>query len=235
MSNNNLIDLSLVKNQNELAIKIADFFTKDEFRIIDLSQLHRSGNRNINEIEYMYYYKRFDENKELKIIDMLLLDIYPATRYIIIRLIDGPEQIDFKCRYTKNMVKLLNAVFVRAYNYKCWKSDEDDKIIKSKIMKNYTDKLKSDLNKEEIEEVKFVLSYLTDQGKIKNNNDFNYDFCIGKFEFNLESNSAGLIKFSYREKKTIYYNSIYFIKTNTGLSNINLIIEQALNDTENEN
>ena len=87
MSNNNLIDLSLVKNQNELAIKIADFFTKDEFRIIDLSQLHRSGNRNINEIEYIYYYNRFDENKELKIIDMLLLDIYPATRYIIIRFI----------------------------------------------------------------------------------------------------------------------------------------------------
>ena len=228
MSTINLIDLSLVKNQNELAIKIANFFTRDEFKIIDLTKLHKSENRGIDDIEYIHYYKKFNNEKELKIIDMLLLDASPVSRYIIIRLINGPEQLDFKCYYAKNMVKLLNALFTRAYDYKCWKSDGDEKIIRSKIIKNYSDKLGSDLSKEELEEVKFVLSYLTDQGKINNNTDFNYDFGIGKFEFNIESNDVGLIRFSYKEKVTPYFNSIYFTTTETGLANINLIIEQAL-------
>ena len=226
-----LIDLSLVKNQNELALKIADFFTKDEFRVIDLTKLHKSNNRDIDTIEYIYYDKKIEETKKrLKIIDMLLLDVYPVSRYIIIRLIDGPEQIDFKCKYTKNMVKLLNALFIRAYNYKCWRSEGDEKIIKSKIMKNYANKLKSDLRPDELEEVKFVINYLIDEGSIKKNNEFNYDFSIGLFEFNIESNDVGLIRFSYKAKKNIVYNSIYFTKTDTGLANINLIIEQALNN-----
>lgn len=230
MSKINLIDLSLVKNQNELAIKIANFFTKDEFRIIDLTKLHKNGNRNIDEIEYIYYDRALTENKRLKIIDMLLLDVYPVSRYIIIRLIDGAETLDFRCKYSKNMVKLLNALFIRAYNYKCWKSEGDERIIKPKIMKNYANKLKLELTIEELEEVKFVINYLVDEGKIKNNNDFNYDFSIGKFEFNIESNDAGLIRFSYKGKKDPYFNSIYFTKTDTGLANINLIIEQALNN-----
>ena len=230
MSETNLIDLSLIKNQNELAIKISDFFTKDEFRIIDLTKLHKNKNRSVDEIEYIYYDKPLSESKRLKIIDMLLLDVYPVSRYIVIRLIDGPETIDFRCRYSKNMIRLLNALFIRAYNYKCWKSENDDKIIKSKIMKNYSNKLKSDLTLEELEEVKFVINYLVDEGKIKNSDDFNYDFSIGNFEFNIESNDAGLIRFSYKVKKDLCYNSIYFTKTDTGLANINLIIEQALNN-----
>lgn len=232
MSTINLIDLSLVKNQNELAIKIANFFTRDEFRIIDLTKLHKSENRGIDEIEYLHYYKKLSNEKELKIIDMLLLDAHPVSRYIIIRLINGPEQLDFKCYYTKNMIKLLNSLFIRAYNYKCWKSDGDEKIIKSKIIKNFSDKLGSDLSNEELEEIKFVLNYLTDQGKINNNTDFNYDFAIGNFEFSVESNDVGLIRFSYKEKKTPYFNSIYFTSTETGLANINLIIEEALNNNE---
>lgn len=230
MSKINLIDLSLVKNQNELAIKIANFFTIDEFRIIDLTKLHKNGNRNIDEIEYIYYDRALTENKRLKIIDMLLLDVYPVSRYIIIRLINGAEIIDFRCKYSKNMVKLLNALFIRAYNYKCWRSEDDNKIIKPKIMKNYANKLKSELTPEELEEVKFVINYLVDEGKVKNNNDFNYDFSIGKFEFNIESNDVGLIRFSYKGKKDPYFYSIYFTKTDTGLANINLIIEQALNN-----
>jgi hypothetical protein len=230
MSTINLIDLSLVKNQNELAIKIANFFTRDEFRIIDLTKLHKSENRGIDEIEYLHYYKKLSTDKELKIIDMLLLDASPVSRYIIIRLINGPEQLDFKCYYAKNMVKLLNSLFIRAYNYKCWKSDGDEKIIKSKIINNFSNKLSSELTKEELEEIKFVITYLTDQGKIKNDTDFNYDFCIGKYEFNIESNDAGLIRFSYKVKKDPYFNSIYFTTTETGLANINLIIEEALNN-----
>ena len=58
MSTINLIDLSLVKNQNELAIKIANFFTRDEFKIIDLTKLHKSENRGIDDIEYIHYYKK---------------------------------------------------------------------------------------------------------------------------------------------------------------------------------
>lgn len=225
-----LIDLSLIKNQNELAIKIANFFTKDEFKNIDLTKLGDRGNRDIDNIEYIYYAKQLESGKMLKIIDMLLLDIYPVSRYIIIRLINGAEQIDFKCRYSKNIVKLLNSLFIRAYNFKCWKSEEDTRIIKAKIIRNFSNKLKQYLNEEELEEVKFVINYLIDDGSIKKNNEFNYDFSIGEYEFNIESNKAGLIRFSYKNKKEQYFNSIYFTKTDTGLSNINLIIEEALNN-----
>ena len=229
MTNKDLIDLSLIKNQNELAIKIANFFTKEEFKYIDLTKLHKNSNRDIEVIEYIYYDKTLESGKRLKLIDMLLLDVYPVSRYIIIRLTDGGEQIDFKCKYSKNMVKLLNSLFTRAYNYKFWSSPEDENIIKSKIIKNYSLKLKSILTSEELEEVKFIINYLIDGKAIEKNKDFKYDFALDNYEFIIESNDAGLIRFSYKDKKELNYNSIYFTKVDTGLSNINLIIEQALN------
>jgi hypothetical protein len=224
------LDLSLIKNQNELAVKIANFFDKDELDLIDLSKLEKT-NRDLDEIQFIYYAKEFENGKILKIIDTLILDSYPAARYVTIRLCLGDiEQLDYKCKYSKNIIIYLNQLFARIYNYKFWKRKDDDHIIKPHIMKEYSDKMKKEIGSEVLEEVRFVYTCLIDDGSIKNHNVFNYDFSIGNFEFNIISNSVGIIKFSYKGRKEIYWNKILFLKTDTGIANINMLIEHALNN-----
>ena len=224
------LDLSLVKNQNELAVKIANFFDKDELDLIDLSNIEKA-NRDLGEIQFIYYTKEFENSKSLKIIDTLILDSYPAARYVTIRLSFGDiEQLDYKCKYSKNIIIYLNQLFARIYNYKFWKRKDDDHIIKPHIMNEYSNKMKSEIGSEVLEEVRFVYTCLIDDGSIKNHNDFNYDFSIGNFDFRIISNSVGVIKFGYKGKKDVYWNNIMFQKTDTGIANINLLIQQALNN-----
>lgn len=228
MSTIDFIDLSLVKNQNKLAKKIANFFTKDELNYIDLSKLE-PDDRDLGDIQYIYYSKTFENKKSLKIIDTLILDRYPAIRYVTIRLsIGDEEQLDYKCKYTKNIINILNVLFARIYNYKFWGNDEDH-IIKSRIMAEYANKLRSKLTNEDLEEVKFVLTYLINDGSIKRDNEFNYNFGIGPHQFNVSSNSVGILIFSFKEKDEINWNKIYFAKSNTGVSNIQFVVQKALN------
>jgi len=230
ISNKDYLDLSLIKNQNELAIKIANFFEKDELNCIDLSKLEKS-NRDIDEIQYIYYTKEFDNGKTMKIIDTLILDTFPAARYVTIRLTIGEkEQLDYKCKYSKNIIQQLNLLFAKVYNYKFWKQDKDDHIIKPHIIDEYSKTMKKNLTVEDLEEVRFVITYLINDGSIKNNNEFNYDFSIGNSEFIVESNSVGLVKFAYKNKKDANWKKIYFAKNDVGISYINLILQKALNN-----
>jgi hypothetical protein len=223
------LDLSLIKNQNTLAIKIANFFDKEELDLIDLTKVNNE-NRDIDSIQYIYYNKEFKNKKSIKIIDTMILDIFPACRYITIRLSNGDiEQFDYKCKYSKNIIKILNSLFAKVYNYKYWSGEFDKNIIRSHIVNNYSKKLSSDVDKETLEEARFVITYLINDGSIKNNNNFSYDFSINKKDFHIESNEYGQVQFSYRNNENEKFNRIYFDKTDTGISNINLIIEQALN------
>jgi hypothetical protein len=89
--------------------------------------------------------------------------------------------------------------------------------------------MKKDLSEEELEEVKFVLMYLVNDGSIKNDNNFDYDFSIGNFNFNIKSNPVGVVRFSYKNKKDIKWNKIYVNKNDVGIASIELIIQEALN------
>ena len=229
MGTSDYIDLSLIKNQNKLAIIISEFFDKDELDCIDLSKLEKC-NRDINEIQYIYYYKEFEDGKSIKIIDTLIMDAFPVLRFVTIRLeYNKMMRFDYRCNYSKNIINQLNLLFARVYNYKCWKADGDDHIIKSHIIKSFSDKMKKDLSSDQLEEAEFVITYLISDGSIKNDNEFDYNFSIEEFDFNILSNSVGLIKFSYKSKINSYWNSIFFTKTDTGISNIALLIRQALN------
>lgn len=223
------IDLSLIKNQNKLAVMISDFFTKEELESIDLSKIEKS-NRDLDEIQFIYYNKQFEGGKSIKIIDTLILDSYPAARYVTVRLEIGEMvQLDYKCKYCKNIINQLNVLFGKVYNYKYWKSEKDDHIVRSHIIYNYSKNMKRDLTEEELEEVKFIIVYLVNDGSIKNDNNFDYDFSIGNFNFNIKSNPVGIVRFSYKNKKDIKWNKIYVNKNDVGIASIELIIQQALN------
>ena len=223
------IDLSLIKNQNKLAVMISDFFTKEELESMDLSKIEKS-NRDLDEIQFIYYNKQFEGGKSIKIIDTLILDSYPAARYVTVRLEIGEMvQLDYKCKYCKNIINQLNVLFGKVYNYKYWRSEKDSQIIRSHIIRNYSESMKSDLTEEELEEVKFIIIYLVNDGSIKNDNNFDYDFSIGNFNFNIKSNPVGVIRFSYKDKKDIKWNKIYVNKNDVGIASIELIIQQALN------
>ena len=220
-------DLSLIKNQNELAVKISNFFTKEELDNINLTDVHKK-NRDLNKMQYIYYEKDFENDKSVKIIDTLILDIFPACRYVTIRLSIGEREItEYKCKFNKNIVKQLYSLFSKIYNFKYWSTIEDQNIIiKSHIIDNFIKRLSFDIDKETLQEARFVITYIIDDGSIKKDN-FNYDFSIDGNDFNIFSNEFQ-VSFSYK-KSNGKFNKIYFDKTDTGISNINFIINQAIN------
>ena len=81
------------------------------------------------------------------------------------------------------------------------------------------------MDKETLEETKFVVAYTINNENIKND-DFNYNFSISNVDFHIESNEYQ-ISFSYKlsNKK---FNKIYFDKTDTGISNISFIINNIM-------
>lgn len=224
---NEYLDLSLQKNQNELAVKISNFFDKDEALTIDLSNLEKA-NRSVDEIQYLYYTKKFPSGKEVKIIDTLLLDRFPAIRYVTIRLsYKEQEQLDYNIKFNKNILKQLNIVFAKMCNYMYWASNGDNAIIRSHILENFSKHMQLDISSETLEEAKFVINCLISDGSIKSDNNFVYDFSISKIDFHVESNTLGIVKFGYKLTTGVIYNMINFVKTDTGISYILYVLEQA--------
>ena len=166
MNTNDYSDLSLIKNQNELVTRLSKILTIEEIKQINLSNL--KYNRPINDIQYTYYEKEFKESKkEFKIIDTLILDIYPPIRYISIKIfISNSLNIEFKYKYTKNFIKNIAMSIDKTYNYMIWKDKRDEKYYKGHIINNFS-KFLSKLNKETLEELKFIINYLTKDGSIK--------------------------------------------------------------------
>jgi len=224
---NNYINLSYIKDQNELAVNLSNLFSIDELINIKLEEINLKP-RDINKIEEIYYEKEFTESKKVfKIIDIMILDNYPAKRYIVLRIsIKNKVQIDFKCRYSKNIIKYIAQTLAKCYNYLLWKNDNDTKIIKSHIMTNISNtisKFNIDFN-----ELKFILNYLFIQ--YENNELLDYDFSISNYEFEVKSNKLNIVKFGFKIDDNWKY--VFLQNNNITISNINFIIDELIGEKQ---
>lgn len=223
MNDDNYINLSYIKDQNELAVNLSNLFSINELIYIKLDEVNIKP-RDINKIQEIYYEKEFSESKKVfKIIDTMILDNYPAKRYIILRItISNKIQVDFKCKYSKNIIKYIAQTLAKCYNYLLWKNDNDIKIIKSHIMGNILDIVsKFDID---FGELKFILNYLFIQ--YENDGLLDYNFSISNYDFEVKSNNLDIVRFGFKSNNEWKY--VFLQNNNVSISNINFIIDELI-------
>ena len=87
---NNYLDISLMKNQNAIAAKLAFSFSVEELESIDISAISFiESKRDISKPVNVIYSRKFDEveDRSFEILDIFLLNTYPIVRYINIFLL----------------------------------------------------------------------------------------------------------------------------------------------------
>lgn len=159
--NSEASDLALIKNQNELAIQFTALFSLQELLLIDLD--------NISVPNYCYnmniLYKKdyIDKNNDIKTISILDIQLIESkvnvksNRYIFIRYQSNNYQIDFKYRYSKNIIKYIALSIKQAINFINFKNPGDTKIIKKNIVYNAAEVLSSKYELEVLEEINYII------------------------------------------------------------------------------
>lgn len=226
MNKSNYLDISLLKNQNLLAVKLSEYLSLDELENIDLSNvLVANSKRDISKPNNIIYTIEF-ESKTVQILDIFLLDVYPIVRFIDIRILQGDYfQMDFKIKYSKKIIMYLNIVLAKAKNYIRYKFTHENSLIKSSIIENYSTILAESISMNGLEELRFVSEYIASDENIFTNPSYKFNFSIEKITFKLSAmNNILKCEFIKNDKSNI----IYFVKDKIGLSQLGLIVEKAI-------
>lgn len=225
------LDISLMKNQNMIAAKLAFSFSIDELEKIDISAISFVGSRrDISKQTNVVYSTQFHRDGEVhtfEILDIFLLNEYPISRYINIRFTRGGYfQMDYKCRYTKKVTIYLKYILAKAINFAKYRSEHDFFIIKGNIYNNFAKLLSNAISLDGLEELRFVTEYISNEEDILAKENFTHEFSIEGVLFCITTTNC-LIKIWFKVENQREH-SIYLYKTKIGLSSISLIVEKAI-------
>ena len=227
---NNYLDISLMKNQNVIAAKLAFSFSVEELESIDISAISFiESKRDISNPVNVIYSRKFDEieDRSFEILDIFLLNTYPIVRYINIRFTRGGYfQMDYKCRYTKKISTYLKYVIARAINFRNYRSEHDFFIVKGNIYNNFAKLVSDTISLNGLEELRFVCDYLSTKSPILTDKNFSYKCQIEGFDFSIDTTDC-LLKIGFVDKMGKFHY-IYLYRTRIGLSSVNLIVEKAI-------
>lgn len=226
MNKYNYLDISLLKNQNFLAVKLSEYLSLNELENINLSNvIVANSKRDISKPNNIIYDLEL-ESKSVQILDIFLLDIYPIVRFIDIRILQGDYfQMDFKLKYSKKIILYLNIVLAKAKNYIRYKFTHENSLIKGSIIGNYSSILADSLSMNGLEELRFVSEYITTDENVFADPSYKFNFSIEKINFKLSAISNILKCEFIKDNKS---NIIYFVRDKIGLSQLGLIVEKAI-------
>lgn len=221
------IELSLIKNQNNVAICLSEFFSIKELEKINLSNISYNPRENKDNIVNILYNKKFNEtNHQIQILEILSNDQFPSKRYLDIRLLSGKRfQIDIKCKISRKIISYLNIIVAAALNYSNYKSEYDKVFIRKNIINNFSKEFSKDASLEALEEIKIILDYINNDGHPDN---YTYEFKIENIDMKIIFSEFGYIKLDYINTDTDIHKYIYCRENKTNMSNLSLIVEKAL-------
>lgn len=227
MNNQTYLDLSLLKNQNTIATKLAFSFTIEELEQISIKNISfASSKRDISQPINSVYVKKFEDDKTFEILDILVINVYPPIRFINIRFIKGEYfQMDFKCKYSKKISSYLNFVIANAINFLKYRSEHDYFLIKGHIYDNFSKMLSKQISLGGLEELRFICSYFNTNTEILTSDNYSFNFTIEDVKFDL-STTPDLIRIGFEGKKKSDY--IFLYRNKIGISSINLIVEKTI-------
>lgn len=221
------LDISLMKNQNFIALKLADMFSLEELEILEFENINIApSKRDISEPINTVYEVYFEGNRVVQVLDIFLLNVYPIVRFVNLRLIDnGAFQMDFKCKHSKKVCGYLAIILAKAINYSKYKSKTDIQYIKNNIITNFSTLLANSMSLGGLEELRFISEYINNEDKVLTDSHFEFKFKIENVDFKMTC-TPYLIKYQFtKDGKTEY---IYLQKNKIGIASCSLIIEKAL-------
>lgn len=226
------IDLSLTKNQNSIALfisKIFDIKELEELYCLKDIVSYSSKKRDISKSCNVIFTKEFTNDKKVKLNDMFLLDIYPVSRYINLKISSGSlYQIDLNFKYTKNIRQYIIITLSKAINF-CLYDATNIKYNKNNIINNFSKYLSNDISKKGLQDLGFIVEFNKDKIINFDNNILKFD--IEDLNFSIIT-EPGIIKFQYIKNNTIKY--IILLKDKMkNISHLSLIIQKAINCTNN--
>lgn len=231
-------DLSVLKNQNEIATHLSNLFTIDELECIDkgLYNYKSLSNRDISEPIVSLYDISFksptDIQKKLIILDVINIDVYPVKHYIDARITKGNSfQIDFKCRRDNNILTYIASILSKAINFSKHKSITDTSFTYKSIIDNFATKLANISNIDSLEELRLLVEYAISDKNIISAYDYYKKFIIDSIDFKITSCKFNIMKFRFKVDND---NKDYILlpRTKIGTLTIPIIIEKAISIKE---
>lgn len=222
MNKHQYVDMSLLKNQNQLSHHLAKIFSLEELEDINIDNIRLySSIRDISEVVNSIYKKEFKSGFTFELQDIFILNRYPVIRYVSIKISKMDYyNIEIKCKNSKKLISYISIAIARAIDYLKYKDKDDDKIIKEHIIDNFAQLLSEKCTVESLEELIFVNEYIINSEECFNS-DYKFNFKLDGIDFFFYS-SNHLIKFGFEN------TFIYFPKNKIGLNQSRIIVMKAL-------
>lgn len=223
------VDISSVKNQNELAIQAANYFSIEDLEKINLESITLLNKREVTDKFNTLYQVTLENDLVFQIIDVLFIEKYPVERFTYLRFKkDNEVKLDIKCRQHKSNIEFINLILSKAKNFKMHSNENDEFIVMRNLINNFSKKISNIISLETLTEIKQVTSFLSDELAIldhpeEKTHSVHSKECTVALDIILNT-----FKFTVTNTETEESYYMYFMFNKIGLSSIHLCIEKAL-------
>ena len=238
MTDTNKIDLSLVANQNKIAVSIAAFFEPEETEQISVDELSCILSQDaVAPCGCMEYSKEFDNGKAFQVHCIIDTSCFPNEHYTNIRLKkDATSQSDFKCNPNANNATYIDLILKKAINYDKFKSKDDLLYNQHHIVKNFTNTMIKKVGDKEQFYVKIMqyigalaLIHNSDMDKYLTRKDFALHTEFEGIKVTFTAVDTATFKLTYFNTETGEGDYCFFLRSRVGVNMAICIFERCLN------
>lgn len=220
----NYIDLSLIGNQNNVAVLFSEILTLSLLESIDLNII-KCNIRNSLLLE------KSDSNSKLSVINKIDKDENNHLQHYFVIVLDRANifHVELNCVYRRKNIIYLNIITSKALNHYNWGDKYTRQMQNNYIMDNYAKNVYNLFTKDDINELYTTITIISSNKAILSENKYSFKYIISDTNntlLSIVSFDSGLLKFSIFQNDIKYY--IYFTKNKIGLNYLCLEIERII-------
>ena len=221
---NDYIDISVLKGQQIVINKFAEFYLIEELEQIKFDNIVIPDSEKETTT---IYEKSFETDHKLQILDIILAD----TRYIDIRMSkDKSIQTDIKCTYNDQVVNNLFIIQAYSINFIKYKDPYDTMLNMHNIANNYAIKLMH-LDRQwikHLDELKFITDYVSTNEEILTNDAIYKRLPVGNCIYELKILNKKIFRLCAYNLDTNLKEYLLLKRDKVGLSTICLIFDKIV-------
>lgn len=219
---NKYIDLSLVRNQNTVAVLFSEILSLSLLESIDLNRIKCNTRESL-------LLEKSDSESKISVINKIGQDENNHLKHYFSLILDRTNifHVELNCVYRRKNIIYLDIITSKALNHCNWGDKYTRQIQNKYIMDKFALNLSNLLSLSILKDLINFINLISNDDKILSNEDYKLDFNAGNGALiSIISFQSGLLKFSIFYSDKNYY--IFFSRTKIGLSYICLEIEKAL-------
>lgn len=224
------IDISVLKGQQIVINKFAEFYLIEELEQIDFNTIEFPVSSAIADNDIITLYdKVFPETgHRLQILNIILKD---TSSYIDIRMTKGKSvQTDIKCTYNDQVLNNLFIILATTINFVRYKDPYDTTVNIHNIVNNFAIKLLH-LNKssnKHLDDLKFITDYVSTNEDILTNDNIYKRMPVGNCVYELKIINKKIFRLYTINLDTNQSEYLYLKRDKVGLSTICLVFDRIV-------